>query len=103
MKSTRQTLRLNAPVRYAIIALALLLGACGALPQQNEPRQNDPGYEPSVASVAGIVNYVDTANSEIEITTERNSGNAGRTAHWAALQQPHHGGIRGQHLSPTGS
>jgi len=74
MKPIQQTLRLNVPARFAIVALALLLSACGSFPQQNYPDNEYPGNEPSVSRVAGVVNYVDVANSEIEITTNRDYG-----------------------------
>ncbi len=66
MKSTYQTLPFNISVRCAIIALALSLSACGVLPQQNTTPD-----EPISKRVAGVVNHVDTANREVEITTAK--------------------------------
>lgn len=68
MITTHPTLYLNAPVRYAIIALALLLSACASAPQQTVPSN-----EPVLRSVVGVVNHVDSGNRALEITTDRDS------------------------------
>lgn len=72
MKSNRSTLPIRACFVYAIAAFALVLAACGAVPDadRDDEAHNDPDR---LQRIEGVVNRVDAADAAIEVTANRDS------------------------------